>query len=108
MDRQSDIVFLTETWLHSDNNSISAEAKTFGYKFLHNRRKDREKEGGDGVGFLVKSSLSAKQLAVKHYKSFEHTIRKLHFLTTKLGSLYRFIDYSMLMDLPSLKILQTF
>ena len=53
LDRKSDIVFLTETWLPSDKNSITAEVKTYGYKLLHNRRKDRLKEIGGGVGILI-------------------------------------------------------
>ena len=103
MDRQSDIVFLTETWLQSDNNSITAEAKTYGYKFLHDRRKDREKEGGGGVGILVKDSLSAKQLPVKHYKSFEQTIVKItlsHNKTLFLITVYRlqYVETSTFID----------
>ena len=50
MDRKSDIVFLTETWLQSDNNSITPEIKTYGYRLLHDRRKEREKDRGGGVG----------------------------------------------------------
>ncbi len=83
MDRRSDIVFLTETWLQSDKNSVTAEAKSFGYKFLHDRRKDRAKEGGGGVGVLVKEALSSKQLPVKHYTSFEHTIVKISLANNK-------------------------
>ena len=47
-DRQSDVVFLNETWLQSEKNSITAEIKTYGYELLHNIRKDREKDGGGG------------------------------------------------------------
>ena len=61
VDRKSDIVFLTETWLQSDKNSITAEIKTYGYKILHDRRKDRKKETGGGVGILIKAGLMAKQ-----------------------------------------------
>ena len=76
-DIDPEVVFLTETWLESDKNSVTAEAKTYGYKLLHNRRKDRAKEKGGGVGILVKTNINAKQLPVKHYTSFEHTIVKL-------------------------------
>ncbi len=92
LDRNSDIVFLTETWLHSDKNAITAEIKTYGYKLLHNRRKDREKVLGGGVGVVVKNSLLAKQLPVKHYTSFEHTVVKLQLANKKtlfLISMYR-------------------
>ena len=83
LDRNSDIVFLTETWLQSDNNAITAKVKTYGYKLVHNRRKDRAKEGGGGVGVLVKNSVSAKQLPVKHYSSFEHTVVKIQLINKK-------------------------
>ena len=77
VDRESDIVFLTETWLQFDKNSVTAEIKTYGYELLHDRRKDREKDGGGGVGIMVKTSIPAKQLPAKHYHSFEHTIVKI-------------------------------
>ena len=92
IDRESDIAFLTETWLHSDNNSITAEIKTYGYQLLHNRRKDRLKDRGGGVGILVKSTLTAKQLPAKHFSSFEHTIVKIPLVNKKimfLISVYR-------------------
>ena len=77
LDLDADIIFLTETWLESENNSITAEVKSYGYKLLHDRRKDRDKEKGGGVGILVKASVKAKQSSVKHYLSFEHSIVKL-------------------------------
>ena len=92
IDRESDIVFLTETWLQSDNNSITAEIKTYGYRLLHNRREDRAKDRGGGVGILVKSKLNAKQLAAKHFSSFEHTVVKIALVNKKilfLISVYR-------------------
>ena len=76
-DRNSDIIFVTETWLQSDKNSVTAEAKTYGYKMLHDIRKDREKDRGGGVGILIKSIIVAKQLPVKHFTSLEHTIVKI-------------------------------
>ena len=92
LDLDADIVFLTETWLESENNSVTAEAKSYGYKLLHDRRKDRDKEKGGGVGILVKASVKAKQFPVKHYSSFEHTIVKLPLAGKKfmiLISIYR-------------------
>ena len=92
LDRRSDVVFLTETWLQDDENAITAEIKTYGYRLLHNRRKDREKTRGGGVGILVRSTLKAKQISVKHFQSFEHTIVKMPLVKTKtlhLISVYR-------------------
>ena len=92
LDRGSDVVFLTETWLQDDENAITAEIKTYGYRLLHDRRKDREKARGGGVGILVRSTLIAKQLSVKHFHSFEHTIVKMPLAKKKilyLISVYR-------------------
>ena len=77
LDLDSDVVFVTETWLESDNNAVTAEIKTYGYQLLHDRRKEREKDRGGGVGIMVKSNRIVKHLRIKHYKSFEHTIVKL-------------------------------
>jgi exonuclease III len=92
VDRESDIVFLTETWLQCDTNSITAEIKTYGYKLLHDRRKDRAKETGGGVGVMIKIGLAAKQQPAKHYESFEHTVVYLSLPNKKkiiLISIYR-------------------
>lgn len=92
LDRNSDFVFVTETWLSSDKNAVTAEIQTYGYKLMHDRRKDREKETGGGVGILVKSSIIAKQLPAKHFQSFEHTIVKVTLTKKKvlyLISVYR-------------------
>ena len=84
LDCNSDIVFLTETWLQTDKNPITAEIKTYGYTLLHDRRKDRQKDRGGGVGILVKSNVSTKQLKVKAYVSFEHTIVQIQLCNRKL------------------------
>ena len=84
LDCNSDIVFLTETWLQTDENAITAEMKTYGYELLHNRRKDRKKEIGGGVGVLIKNNMSAKQLKVKHYSSFEHTVVQIRLCNKKI------------------------
>ena len=74
VDYEADIVFLSETWMESQKNDITAMVKQRGYKMLHNRRLNREKEVGGGVGVLVNSSLYAKQLGSKDFSSFEHTM----------------------------------
>ena len=92
LDRDADIVFLTETWLQSDTNNITAEIKTYGYKLLHDRRKDRAKETGGGVGIMAKTGLAAKQQPVRHYESFEHTVVNIPLANKKkliLISIYR-------------------
>ena len=70
IDADPDIVFFTETWLQSEKNSVTAEVKSFGYKLLHDPRKEREKDRGGGVGIMVRDSVMAKHLPAKHFKSF--------------------------------------
>ena len=102
LDRNSDVVFLTETWLQSDKNAVTAEIQTYGYKLLHNRRKDREKDRGGGVGILVKSSYMAKQIPAKQFLSFEHTVVRVPVAkkTLYLISVYRvlFVAVSVFME----------
>ena len=50
-DRDPNIVFLSETWLKTNKNHVTA---TCGYILLHDRRKDRDKELDGGVGILLK------------------------------------------------------
>ena len=76
LDRDSDVVFLSETWLRTDKNHVTGLVKTYGYELLHNRRKDREKELGGGVGILVKLNTSYKHLKWTTYTSFECTVVK--------------------------------
>ena len=78
LDRDSDLVFLTETWLTSDCNHVTAMVKTYGYEILHCRRKNREKETGGGVGVLVKLNIKRKPLKSKISKRLftETTIRE--------------------------------
>ena len=84
LDNNPDIVLLTETWLGSDKNSITAEIKTYGFELFHDRRKNRAKEKDGGVGVMVKANKSAKQVAVKQYSTFEHTIVKLSRKNSKI------------------------
>ena len=74
LDYKADVVFLTETWMEADKNDITAMIKSRGYKLLHNRRVDRKKEVGGGVGIMIKSTLTCKQLSSKAFSSFEHTM----------------------------------
>ena len=62
IDSDPEIVFFTETWLQSEKNSVTAEVKTFGYKLIHDPRKDCEKEQGGVVCIMVRDSVVAKHL----------------------------------------------
>ena len=77
IDRSPDIVFLNETWLKSDTSDITALLKTYGYKLVHNRRKNRAKETGGGVGVMLKLGMKYKHMPIKTYSSFELTVVKL-------------------------------
>ena len=97
LDRDYDVVFLSETWLTSDFNHVTALVKSYGYMLLHNRRKNRLKEIGGGVGILLKLSIGSKHIKSKEYSSFELTIVKV-FLTNEksltLVCIYRLLFMS--------------
>ena len=109
LDRDPSIVFLSETWLKSNKNDVTALVKTYGYILLHNRRKDREKELGGGVGILLKFGISYKQLTYKQYSSFEITVVKIKLNNNKhliLVSIYRVLFVSVTVFLE--EIIQLF
>ena len=85
VDNDADVVFLSETWMEAETNDVTAMVKERGYRLLHNRRKNREKEDGGGVGVMVKSNMVYRQLKCKTYSSFEHTMVTIKLTTsTKL------------------------
>ena len=73
-DYDPDAIFITETWMPNGSNDITAKIKAYGYKLLHNRRKNRDKIGDGGVGIILKDNIICKQVSSKQYSSFEHTI----------------------------------
>ena len=77
MDRKPNIVFLNETWLKSEASDITALVKTYGYQLIHDRRKNRDKETGGGVGVMLKHGTKHKHIPIKMYSSFELTLTKL-------------------------------
>ena len=66
-------MFLSETWMEADKNDITSIIKERGYKLLHDRRKNRAKVDGGGVGIMVRSCIVSKHLSSKPFSSFEHT-----------------------------------
>ena len=97
IDYDADVAFLSETWMESDKNDITAKIKDRGYRLMHNRRKNREKETGGGVGIMIKNTMKAKQLSCKSFTSFEHTMVELKLTNnTKLVvvSIYRLLFIS--------------
>ena len=69
LDNDFDICALAETWLHADesDNRIISELTPDGYNFTHIPRMSR----GGGVGVLLKSSLSFRQINSFKASSFE-------------------------------------
>ena len=77
LDGNPDIIFLTETWLSTEKNNITAEIKEYGYVLYHKIRKHREKDRGGGVGVMVKSNIKCKSVPSKDYHSFECSITRV-------------------------------
>ena len=77
IDRDADFVFLSETWLKNDKNDVTANIDSYGYNLIHNRRKNRDKIQGGGVGIMFKKTLSTKQIRTKQYDSFELSVVNL-------------------------------
>ena len=71
-DYDADIMLLSETWLRSSKNDITATVEEFGYTLKHSIRKNRAKETGGGVGILFKKSLNVKPVKSKPFQTFEH------------------------------------
>ena len=93
-DYNADIVFLSETWMETEKNDVTAMIKESGFKMLHNRRLNREKLTGGGVGIIVKSSFNSKQINCKPFSSFEHTIVRVKLMknnTLLLVAIYRLL-----------------
>ena len=97
LDRDLSVVFVSETWLKSDENLVTSLVKTYGYILLHNRRKNREKDIGGGVGILNKNGLEYKHMSYKSYSSFKLCVVKLHLGNRKpisLVCIYRLLFVS--------------
>ena len=61
---------------------------------LHNRRRNREKTIGGGVGVMLKVTLESKKVSSKQFSSFEHTIVKIKIknkTSLTLISIYRLL-----------------
>ena len=97
IEQDPSVVFLSETWLKSNKNVVTACVKTYEYILIHNRRQGRQKELGGGVGILLKTGISYKRLNYKQYSSFELTVVKININSNKhlvLVSIYRVLFVS--------------
>ena len=98
IDHDAGVLFLTETWLKSKKNNVTAMFEEYGYVLHHNIRKNRAKQLGGGVGILVKKCANAKPIMVTQFQSFEHCVVKLCLQNTKwmtFISIYRIDDEPM-------------
>ena len=92
IDSDPSIVLLQETWLKSDRSNVTALVKEYGYVLVHNIRKNREKDGGGGVGILLKKDMKYKKIKHDQFTSFEHKVVKVIMDSNKsllLISIYR-------------------
>ena len=88
LDYKADIVFLSETWLTSQNNNVTATIKDYGYVPYHQIRKHDTKSRGGGVGLLCSNKLDikVKNLTLPKFHSFEYCTFSLK-TTNKFGKL---------------------
>ena len=102
-DYNADVVFLSETWMRSNKDDITAMIKPYGYTLVHNRRRNRDKVLGGGVGVMFKTGMSYKQISCKPFSSFEHIIVKVQLVKNTnftLISIYRlhFVPTNVFLD----------
>ena len=69
LDYKADIVFITETWMTSNKNKITATVKDYGYTLYHKIREHDEKFQGGGIGILFSKQYEVKAKHLKIPKS---------------------------------------
>ena len=76
-DKNATIVFITETWLPSQNNFVTANIKSYGYDFYHNVRQDDRKKWGGGAGILCLKQYKLVKVKSPKFESFDCCICNL-------------------------------
>ena len=71
-DGSIDICFLTESWLKSQNNNVTALLKEAGYNIYHFNRADKK---GGGVAIITKLKYKSKLQKSFNYSSFECVVQ---------------------------------
>ena len=71
------LISITETWLTSETNTVTADIKDYGYKFYHKIRNSKLKIKGGGVGTMVQSDIDGRSIPTKDYNSFECSITRV-------------------------------
>lgn len=79
VDRNIPILFLIETWLTDENNSITATIKSYGYNIIHKTRNCNKtgKMRGGGVAIIFKKCLNLRQVYLSDIGSAETVSAKL-------------------------------
>ena len=71
-DCNADFAFISETWLTSQHNDVTAVVKSHGYLTHHHVRDDPIKKGGGGAAILYRAKYKLKPFVTNVYSSFEH------------------------------------
>ena len=74
IDYSTDFAFVSETWLTTVTNDVTAYFNTHGYTFHHVVRNDDVKKRGGGVGILCRNKYKLTKIKSAKYQSFEHCI----------------------------------
>ena len=76
-DKNISVLFVTETWLTSLKNDVTAVIKSHGYSIIHHIRGNSDKIRGGGIGLIYDSSkLNITQVFEKPCESFEFVMGK--------------------------------
>ena len=78
IDNSADIAFLTETWLKSQKNAVTAAVQHYNYKLYHCNRTGRSKEIGGGVGILVKVGPRVKPVFFIYETTWQDLFKASH------------------------------
>ena len=101
-DGSIDICFLTESWLKSQNNNVTALLKEAGYNIYHFNRADKK---GGGVAIITKFKYKSKLQKSFNYSSFEcvvQVIKTTDNVNLTLITVYRhFSELCSVLDYPT-------
>ena len=88
VERDIDILAVTETWLRDDDKFSVAEVCPMGYYFYHVSRKNSR---GGGVGLLLKKRIQVKRQTQEKFISFEYIdiVAKCSTGSTRIITIYR-------------------
>ena len=71
-DCNADFALISETWLTSKHNDVTATVRSHGYLAHHHVRDDPIKKRGGGAAILYRAKYDLKRFSTRSYGSFEH------------------------------------